>query len=62
MKSGEIGPINLGSDLDYKIIDVARKVIELTGSKAKIVFEISDKIRGKVYCAKELMNLLEGKK
>src|SRR3989344_3764547 len=39
MKSGEAGPINLGSDLDYKIIDVARKVIELTGSKAKIVFE-----------------------
>src|SRR3989338_4019794 len=30
--------------------------------EAKIVFEISDKIRGKVYCAKELMNLLEGKK
>ena len=39
MKSGEAGPINLGSDLEYKIIDVAQKVIELTDSKSKIVFK-----------------------
>lgn len=39
MKSGEAGPINLGSDLDYKIVDVAKKVIEFTNSKSKIVFE-----------------------
>ncbi|NUM25135.1 MAG: NAD-dependent epimerase/dehydratase family protein [Candidatus Buchananbacteria bacterium] len=39
MKSGEAGPINLGSDLEYKIVDVAKKVIELTNSKSKIVFE-----------------------
>ncbi|MDD2807031.1 MAG: GDP-mannose 4,6-dehydratase [Patescibacteria group bacterium] len=39
MKSGEVGPMNLGSDLEYKIVDVAKKVIELTGSKSKIVFK-----------------------
>ncbi len=39
MKSGETEPINLGGDLEYKIIDVAKKVIELTNSKSKIVFK-----------------------
>ncbi|OGY43518.1 MAG: hypothetical protein A3J62_02265 [Candidatus Buchananbacteria bacterium RIFCSPHIGHO2_02_FULL_38_8] len=39
MKSGEAGPINFGSDLEYKLVDVAKKVIELTSSKSKIVFE-----------------------
>jgi len=39
MKSGEAGPINFGSDVDLKIVDIAKKVIELTGSKSKIVFE-----------------------
>ncbi|MFA6215545.1 MAG: GDP-mannose 4,6-dehydratase [Patescibacteria group bacterium] len=39
MKSGEAGPFNLGGDLDYKVVDVAKKVIEITGSKSKIVFE-----------------------
>src|SRR3989338_6334675 len=39
MKSGEAGPINLGSDLDYKLVDVAKKVIELTGPSSKIVFK-----------------------
>ena len=34
-----------------------KKLIE-----AKILFEITDKLSGKVYCAKELLNLLEGKK
>jgi Fic family protein len=34
-----------------------RKLIQ-----AKILFEITDKLRGKVYCAKELLDLLEGKK
>jgi len=38
MKSGESGPINLGGDLEYKIVDVAKKVIELTGSSSKITF------------------------
>lgn len=35
----EIGPVNLGSDEDVKIIDVAKKIIEMTGSTSKIVFE-----------------------
>lgn len=39
MKSGETGPMNLGSDLEYKIVDVAKKVIEMTNSKSKIVFK-----------------------
>lgn len=30
--------------------------------EAKILFEITDKIRGKIYCAKELLELLEPKK
>lgn len=38
MNSGEQGPINLGSDLDYRMADVARKVVELTASKSQIVF------------------------
>ncbi|MBI3290977.1 NAD-dependent epimerase/dehydratase family protein [Candidatus Falkowbacteria bacterium] len=39
MESGENGPVNLGSDLEYKIVDVAKKIIKLTGSKSKIVFK-----------------------
>ena len=39
MKSGESGPFNFGSDLEYKIVDVANKVIELTESKSKVVFK-----------------------
>lgn len=38
MESDETGPFNLGSDLEYKLVDVAKKVIELTQSKSKIVF------------------------
>lgn len=39
MKSGEAGPINLGSDLEYRISDVANKVIQLTNSSSKVVYE-----------------------
>ena len=39
MKSGEAGPINIGSDVEYKLVDVAKKIIEMTGSKSKIVFD-----------------------
>lgn len=38
MQSDEAGPINFGSDVEYKLIDVAKKVIELTDSKSKILF------------------------
>lgn len=32
-------PLNIGSDVDVKIVDVAKKIIEMTGSSSKIVFE-----------------------
>ena len=38
MKSGESGPINLGSDLDYKLVDIAQQIIALTNSKSQMVF------------------------
>ncbi|MFH0928700.1 MAG: NAD-dependent epimerase/dehydratase family protein [bacterium] len=34
-----LGPVNLGSDVDLKLVDVAKKIIELTGSTSKIVFQ-----------------------
>ncbi len=34
-----IGPVNLGSDLDVKLVDVAQRIIEMTGSTSKIVFK-----------------------
>jgi UDP-glucuronate decarboxylase len=33
------GPINIGSDYDVKLIDVAAKIIKLTNSSSKVVFE-----------------------
>ncbi|MFA4880088.1 MAG: UDP-glucuronic acid decarboxylase family protein [Candidatus Doudnabacteria bacterium] len=38
MKSKEIGPFNLGNPRETKIDDLARKVIELTGSHSRIQF------------------------
>jgi UDP-glucuronate decarboxylase len=35
----DIGPVNLGSDQDLKLVDVAKKIIEMTGSSSKIIFE-----------------------
>ncbi len=37
--SADIGPVNIGSDYDLKIVDVAEKIIEMTGSKSKVTFE-----------------------
>ena len=34
-----IGPVNLGSDEDLKIVDVAKKIIEMTGSTSEIQFD-----------------------
>lgn len=31
--------VNIGSDQDVRLVDVARKIIELTGSSSKVVFE-----------------------
>jgi len=33
-----IGPVNIGNPEEYKIIDLARKIIDLTGSKSKLQF------------------------
>ncbi len=35
----DIGPVNIGSDYDIKIVDVAKKIIELTNSSSKITHE-----------------------
>ena len=33
------GPFNLGSDVDVPLLDVARRIIEMTGSSSKITFK-----------------------
>jgi len=38
MQSGEVGPLNLGNPKETKIIDLAKKIIKLTGSRSKIEF------------------------
>lgn len=35
---GDIGAVNFGSDVDLKLVDVAKKVIEMAHSKSKIVY------------------------
>lgn len=35
------GVVNLGSDIDTKLVDVANKIIGLTGSRSKVVFKPS---------------------
>jgi UDP-glucuronate decarboxylase len=34
-----IGPVNIGSDIDVRILDVAQKITEMTGSTSKVVFK-----------------------
>lgn len=40
MNSGEefIGPVNLGNSKEYKIVDLAKKIIDMTGSGSKIIY------------------------
>lgn len=35
----DIGPVNLGSNEDLKLLDVAQKIISMTASESKIIFE-----------------------
>lgn len=35
----DIGPVNFGSDLDLPLIEVAQRIIEMTGSTSRITFE-----------------------
>jgi len=37
----DIGPVNLGSDEDLVLADVAKKIIKMAGSKSKVVFKDS---------------------
>jgi UDP-glucuronate decarboxylase len=37
--NGLKGPVNLGNPAEIRIIDLAKKIIELTGSRSKIVFK-----------------------
>ncbi|MDA2936092.1 GDP-mannose 4,6-dehydratase [Patescibacteria group bacterium AH-259-L05] len=39
MASGEAGPINIGGPQAHKLIDLAKKIIELTGSSSEIIFK-----------------------
>lgn len=39
MESEESGPINLGSEEDYRLYDIAQSIIKMTGSKSQIVFK-----------------------
>ncbi len=41
-KDGFIGPVNIGSDTEISVLELAKKIIEKTGSKSKIVFEKRD--------------------
>ncbi|MSR85580.1 NAD-dependent epimerase/dehydratase family protein [Candidatus Uhrbacteria bacterium] len=34
-----LGPVNLGSDIDVPLLDVAHRIIEMTGSSSKITFK-----------------------
>ena len=38
MGSAETGPVNIGNPKEYKIIDIAKTIIQLTDSKSEIVF------------------------
>ncbi len=35
----DTGPVNLGSDLDLPLVEVAQRIIEMTGSTSRITFE-----------------------
>ncbi|MBT4575529.1 MAG: NAD-dependent epimerase/dehydratase family protein, partial [Candidatus Cloacimonetes bacterium] len=39
VESKNLGPFNIGADEEYKLQDVAQKVIDMVGSKSKIKFE-----------------------
>lgn len=61
MKSSETGPINIGNPNEYKIIDIAKIIIQMTNSKSKISFTslpIDDpqKRRPDITLAKEKLN------
>jgi UDP-glucuronate decarboxylase len=34
-----LGPLNLGTTIEYTILEIAEKIIQLTDSKSKIIFK-----------------------
>jgi dTDP-glucose 4,6-dehydratase len=38
-KSGEHLPVNIGNPAEYTLLELAQKVVEVTGTKSEIVFE-----------------------
>jgi UDP-glucuronate decarboxylase len=38
-EKGVTGPINLGNPEEYKVMELAEKIIKLSGSKSKLVFK-----------------------
>ena len=39
VRSGHVGPVNIGNPDEFTVVELARTVLELTGSKSDIVFE-----------------------
>ena len=53
-----IGPVNLGNPMEFTILELAEKILEMVGSKSKLVFKplpTDDPVRRKpdITCAKE---------
>jgi dTDP-glucose 4,6-dehydratase len=39
LESGEVGPVNIGNPDEFTVLELARTVLEVTGSSSEIVFE-----------------------
>jgi len=54
------GPVNIGNPVEYSILEIAQKILELTGSKSKIIFQPSlqddpERRRPDITLAKEIL-------
>src|SRR6185295_2582798 len=39
LKSGYAGPVNIGNPVEYTLLELAREIVRLTGSKSKLVYK-----------------------
>lgn len=39
MTPGDLGPVNFGSDVDIPLLEVAQRIIEMTGSRSQVAFK-----------------------
>jgi dTDP-glucose 4,6-dehydratase len=39
LESDEVGPVNIGNPTEFRVIELARMILEITGSQSEIVFE-----------------------